>query len=596
MPDQRLRIPFLSSSLTAHPGFQLFLLLLWTSIGAILRFSHLGSKPLWTDEFATLVFSLGHSFETVLLDRIISLDALLQPLQLAPVAGTQAVLQFLLTEDVHPPLYFVLSNVWLRSFSANTGLVSVELARSLPALLGTASIPAMFGLSWLVLRSPAAGQLTAAMMAVSPFGVYLAQEARHYTLGILWVIASLCCLGVTLRLMQHNRPLPLWLGALWILINGLGIATHYFFILSLGAMAIALLGLGIRQARTNPKIWLTAPWRRIYGVMLGTAMTALVWLPILQSIRSREITQWIQNDQPFNWLDLVNPIVQSIAAWTTMIILLPVEADHLGVAIVAGTGMVLFILWAIPQLYLGLRQALLVPATGGVVSVMLGVVLGAIALFFLIAYGLRTDITRGARYSFVYFPAVILLVGTSLAALWDRPPQISVDKPSVNKPSVNKGIFATKRAVILIGLFALLSSLTVVNNLGYRKYYRPELLVQLIQARSTQPVLIATTHQTLVQTGEMMGLGWQLSQQPLSSSAQFLLAHELQNPCEMNCPATIILKEAIAETDNPIDVWLVNFHAPVSLDPTRCRLDQQPRPYVSGYSYQEYHCGPSSAT
>jgi len=39
-------------------------------------------------------------------------------------------------------------------------------------------------------RSRLVGQIAAAMMAVSPYGIYLAQEARHYTLAILLIIAS----------------------------------------------------------------------------------------------------------------------------------------------------------------------------------------------------------------------------------------------------------------------------------------------------------------------------------------------------------------------------------------------------------------------
>ncbi|MBI4784677.1 MAG: glycosyltransferase [Oscillatoriophycideae cyanobacterium NC_groundwater_1537_Pr4_S-0.65um_50_18] len=558
----------MKQNLVQTAWFQPCLLLLWIGIGVAVRLTHLTAKPPWTDEFATLVFSLGHSFETVPLDRAIALDVLMQPLQLPP-QGSHAVTQYLFAEDVHPPLYFLLSNAWLQLFSGKTGLVSLGLARSLPALLGVAAIPASFGLSWLMLRSPLASHLTTALMAVSPFGVYLAQEARHYTLGILWVIASLGCLVVAGRQILHRRPLPAWLVGLWIIVNGLGIATHYFFILSLSAMALALMGLAIAQARSDRRVLLSSSWRSLYAVVLGTAIASAIWLPILQDIRSREITQWIQNVQPFNWLDLVNPLAQSLAAWVTMLVLLPLESDELAVAIAAGTIMVLFILWVVPQLWRGLRQQIATPQTGAIVQLMIGVVLGAIALFFFISYGLRADITRGARYSFVYFPAVILLLGTSLAALWTG---------------------KTKRTVGLVLVLGLLSSLTVVNNLGYRKYYRPDSLVPLMEARSQVPILIATTQNTLVQTGEIMGIGWQFLQEGRSNPPEFLLAHEPQNPCSAACVATSTLRQALAQRSDPIDLWLVNFHAPVDLDERRCQLDSQPKTYTSGYEYQLYHC------
>lgn len=201
---------------------------------------------------------------------------------------------------------------------------------------------------------------------------------------------------------------------------------------------------------------------------------------------------------------------------------------------------------------------------------------GAIALFWLIAYGLRADLTRGARYTFVYFPAVILLLGASLAALWQF--------PRLNPRRSGKLI------VVLILCVGLVSGLTVVNNWGYRKYYRPDVLVPLIEKRSPNSVLIATTQNTLVQTGEMMGIGWQFLAQPGFTAPQFLLAYERQNPCEIDCVATTTLQQALAQISTPLDLWLVNFHAPVQLDQQRCTLDSQPKPDASGYAYRLYHC------
>lgn len=155
----------------------LLLLLLWIAIGIGLRLTNLEAKSPWTDEFSTMVFSLGNTFQPVPLDQAIALDVLLQPLQPNPEKGVGAVVQHLLTESNHPPLYFVLAHWWMQLFptpltpSDNGGMeayVSVWAARSLPALLGAASIPAVYGLSRLAFRSQLVSQLAAAMMAVSP--------------------------------------------------------------------------------------------------------------------------------------------------------------------------------------------------------------------------------------------------------------------------------------------------------------------------------------------------------------------------------------------------------------------------------------------
>ena len=82
------------------------LLGLWMVIGGVLRFTNLDAKPPWTDEFATMVFSLGNDFRSVPLNQVISLDTLLQPLRVSGDVGIGNVVSLLLQEDNPPPLGF----------------------------------------------------------------------------------------------------------------------------------------------------------------------------------------------------------------------------------------------------------------------------------------------------------------------------------------------------------------------------------------------------------------------------------------------------------------------------------------------------------
>ncbi len=139
----------------------------------------------------------------------------------------------------------------------------------------------------------------------------------------------------------------------------------------------------------------------------------------------------------------------------------------------------------------------------------------------------------------------------------------------------------------------LLSALSVINNLGYQKYYRPDLFVQLVQKTSnSSPVLIATTHKTHVQTGEMMGIAREFKLSGLPTQPQFLLAHQSQDPYT----STATLQSTINQQSLPFDLWLVNFYAPVELD--RCYTDTSTvendvKVLVDGYNYQVYHCRPA---
>lgn len=581
---------FLSSS-WFHP----LLLLLWIVIGAGLRFSHLTGKSPWTDEFATLVFSLGNGYQNVPLDQAISLETLLKPLEVNPTAGAQQVIHHLVTEDHHPPLYFVLAHYWMDLLTNQGKYVSLWSARSLPALLGVVSIPAVFGLGFLAFRSRLVAQLTAAMMAVSPYGIFLAQEARHYTLSILWVIASLSCLIVAVQNLQRRTPLPIWVGISWVVINSLGIATHYFFSLTLIAQAIVLLGFWILGSRLAPILTKFLPipnshfpishssWLRIYAVAAGTCIGCLVWVPVWQASHNSQMTQWIMTGER-NILSFINPIFQSLAAWITMLSLLPVEAPSLPVVIVSGLVMLIFFIWGTPIIYRGCQAMLEKVETRLGIGVLGSFVLGAIAIFFSLAYFFGTDLTRGARYNFVYFPAVPVLLGAALAITW-------------NTSGSSQLKISGKSAVTIILIMGLLSGITVVNNLGYQKYYRPDLLVPEMQRMSRVPTLIATTHNTLVQTGEMMGIAWEFQRNAKSQNKQampqFLLAHQAQNKCQGTaCQASITLQQTLEKLPRPLDLWLVNFQAPVEEKTPNCFPENASKyqTSVNGYSSLLYHC------
>jgi len=209
---------------------QVGLLLVWMGLAIALRLHNLTLKPLWTDEFSTLVFGLGHNFAPIPLNQVIDTSTLLAPVQPTPDTTMADAAKALLTESNHPPLYFMLAHGWMHLFPTTPeGYVSVWGARSLSVLFGVLAVPALYVAGWVGFRSRVIAHLAAALMAVSPFGIYLAQEARHYTLTVLWIIVSLICLMKAVQYQQDQKPLPYPVVLLWIGANGLGMASHYFF-------------------------------------------------------------------------------------------------------------------------------------------------------------------------------------------------------------------------------------------------------------------------------------------------------------------------------------------------------------------------------
>jgi uncharacterized membrane protein len=550
----------------------LLLLLIWIVWGAIIRFSNLTLKAPWSDEWATLVFSNAQSFKSVPLDRAINLDTLLFPVQYNSQIDLGGVVNNLMTESNHPPVYFLLTHLWLKLFPGET--ISLWGARALPAFLGVVSIPAIFYLTYVAFRSVKIAQIAAALMAFSPYGIYISQEARHYTLPVLLIIASLCCLVVAARSIIAQQNLPVLVAASWIIVNILGIAVHYFFALAICAQGLVVLTLWVRDWKGEKSLGkflrYSQYWYRIYLVAWATFLGGLVWLPAWSRIPDNNLTDWVTRSNSF--ANFLEPIVRLFAWITTMFLMLPVEGQSLWVIILAIAVVIGFLVWAIPICWRGIRIELKSENNGFGVKLFGGVFLGAIALILFLTYAAGMDLTLVARYQFIYFPTAIILLAASLGYKW------------------KKRFFNSTFVIFLIA--AIFGSLTVVTNLGYQKGDRPDLVVPIIAKTDSfqnqnVPILIATVQKNHEQTGEMMGLAWEFKKlQNSSNSPWFLLAHKDGN----SEVATATLHETISQFPRPFDLWAVNFAAPVEAEKVNCFVDDNSRNKVPGYSYKRYRC------
>jgi uncharacterized membrane protein len=424
-------------------------------------------------------------------------------------------------------------------------------------------------------------------MALSPFGIYLAQEARHYTLPMLWILSSLSCLIVAVRALCDRTSLPLWVCLVWIGVNGLGLATHYFFALTLVAEAIVLAGLGSVQlerwvgwfkpmSRFKPVALSQLPargiWLRIGLVAVGTLASGLVWLPFLQRTQDSELTRWIYRDDRIG-LALLEPLAQLLGGWMTMLYLLPIQADNRAIARISIVLILLAAAWTAMQLYQGIRVAYGESQRQLPIVVLGGFVGAAIALFLGITYAFGMDVTSAFRYNFVYFPAVMVLVGVGLAVRWQS---------------------GRRSVVMAIALFSLLGALTVITNLGYQKTHRPDLVTGAIQKHSHHLVLVAIAHHTHGQTGRLMGIAWEWQNMRHAevADALFLLAHQDQDE---RSPIRV-LRRSLASLPRPLDLWLINMQT-VPERPLQAVLKQQncgasdEHDSVDGYRYELYRCG-----
>ena len=553
--------------------YHLILLSIWIILGTILRFSNLESKTPWADEWATLVFSLGNSFLTVPLEQIISLDNLMQPLQLRESIGIGDVISNLLGESTHPPVYFVLTHLWLNLFSTQSGLVSLFLARALSALWGVIGIPAIFGLSSLISGSLILGQLAAALMAFSPYGVYLAQETRHYTLAILLIMASLACLATVLKSIQKREVIKYKIILIWIIINSLGVATHYFFALALVTEILVLSGWLIKDFKNRHfSFKLTSPWRRISIAILGTIIGCSVWVWTWLNIPDNQLTDWTK--QGFPWgSEFLAPVGRIIGWVVTMILLLPIEGTPIWVTIISVIIILLTLIWLLIVAIKYFKKSPKSP----VKQIIVKYVYFAVLLVLGFAYLGDRDLTLAARFQFFYFPGIIILGAAILNYCWQQ-----------------RGSKIFRNFVVIIVAIAFCGSLAVVNNYAYQKPDRADLVAPVIREAQKQhpniPVLIATVHKTHEQTGEMMGIAWEWLRQINKevTPPQFLLLHKELGQPETN--VTNNFRQQLDRLPRPLDVWVVNFSAPTGLEKQNCVADLDYKRRVSGYRYRLYHC------
>lgn len=172
------------------------------AVGALLRFTTLGSQSYWSDE-ASVVHQANMSFSGMFSSAV--------------------------SNEANPPLYFVITWVWVRLFGSDeVGL------RSLSALAGTAVIPIAY-LCGRELVSKRAGMVAALLAAVSPFMIWYSQDATEYMLLAAMSGASLLFFARALR--EPSTKNLVW----WGVFSALALLIHFFAVFLIGAEAVWLL-------------------------------------------------------------------------------------------------------------------------------------------------------------------------------------------------------------------------------------------------------------------------------------------------------------------------------------------------------------------
>jgi uncharacterized membrane protein len=559
-----------------RPAFHYALLCAILLLGLGLRFWHLDSKPLWLDEVLSALFTMGRSYEDIPKEQYFQLTALDQLFTLQPVTCSQ-IAQTIATESVHPPLFFCLMHRWLTWLQPNAENW-VWALRSLPAFIGVGAIGAVYHLNR-VAFSKTAGLVSAALMAVSPFAVYLSQEARHYTLPMLLITLALAGL-VQMQQDLMRRPLAgisqsafrpwLWIG--WVALNSLGLYVHYFFALAIVAQVAALGGWMVmhRSPRRH--------WGFLVVAIVGITLSYLPWLPTMIAHAGRPESDWLIPYKP-DWLDRVAPLYQTIVGWVLMVIALPVENQPFVTRITVSIILVAFTLWLTSRVFIGFRSLWktldLRPSTILILSFTVCVILQ----FFAIVYVLGKDLTVVPRYNFVYYPGVCALLGACLSGKRSR------------------------KSLLVVLLVGFLSSGFVVNGWVFQKSYRPDQVAQTMAFEPGKPLIAIVSYTSLQEIALGLSFALELHQQVLPNAVENSVRFAFLNRSQSYQQVWKTLVKLPQSLSPPLNLWVVASPGmrtkdyPIQLRlaslpgqrRTICRVDPEEFHRI-GFPYQLFRC------
>ncbi|XGV99788.1 MAG: glycosyltransferase family 39 protein [Leptolyngbya sp. BL-A-14] len=200
------------------------------AMGVFLRFSNLDLHPYWYDETYTSLQISGYG-DTEIREQVDGKITSVEDLQKYqyPSQDKSTLDTVRLIAEKEPqltPLYFVLVRFWTQLFGH-----SIAAIRSFSAVCGVFCIMAAYWLCIELFESRTVAWIAISMIAISPFHLLYAQEARPYA---LWASTVLLSHIAMLRAMRLQTP------ASWVLYTLSGVLSLYAYLFSL----LVLLGHG----------------------------------------------------------------------------------------------------------------------------------------------------------------------------------------------------------------------------------------------------------------------------------------------------------------------------------------------------------------
>ena len=272
-----------------------FLIIIFCVLGIFFRFVNLDQKFYWYDESMTSLRISGYTeaeFHEEFYDREpISIDQLHKYQRVDRDKSLIDLYKGLIKENPHlPPLSLTLIRWWGLIFGD-----SIIALRSFAAIASLFAFPAIFWLCWELFRSPVVGWTAMALIAVSPFHVLYAQEARWYS---LWTVVILVSSALLLRAIRVQTKLMWGLYAATVAVGPLIFA--YSVLVIIGHGIYVAITEGFRRTKTLKSYLLAC----LIGGLIGgiwPLLIAINWVNT-RHLKNRLSAGWEINANPISLL------------------------------------------------------------------------------------------------------------------------------------------------------------------------------------------------------------------------------------------------------------------------------------------------------
>ncbi|MBD0264676.1 MAG: glycosyltransferase family 39 protein, partial [Tolypothrix sp. Co-bin9] len=277
-----------------HKSWFRFLLIILLTLGVLFRFVNLDKKIYWHDENFTSLRVSGYTEAEVVQQVFNGQVIAVQDLQKYRYPNfnknlLDTINSLALEEPQHPPLYYVLVRVWMQLFGNQ-----VAITRSLSALISLLAFPFIYWLCLELFNSSLVGWIAVALIAVSPFHVLYAQEAREYSLWTVTILASSAALLRSLRLNTKSS---------WTLYVVTIVISLYTFLFS----GLVMIGQGLyvltRERFKFSKVTTT--------YLLASLVGLLTYVPWIFAI----INNFSELDQRTSWTSDKTPLLSLVKTW-----------------------------------------------------------------------------------------------------------------------------------------------------------------------------------------------------------------------------------------------------------------------------------------